>query len=80
MDRIAKQLEKFSPKERARVKKLLLAIKSGQLSGIDIKKLKGFNDIFRARLGSIRVIFHRTDLGIKLLSLGRRNDHTYDGV
>lgn len=78
MDKIAKALRKLSTKEQKTIKALLLKVKSGQLSGLDIKKLKDRDDIYRVRKGDLRIIFHRANDGvIKILALERRSDTTY---
>jgi len=77
MDQISKELAKLSLKERAMVKKMLVILRQENTTGLDIKKLKGHSDVFRLRVGSVRMIYRRTSTGIKLLTLGRRNDHTY---
>jgi len=76
-DKIDKALEKLSEKEKTKLKELLSSLKKGVLLNIDVKKLKGRDDIFRIRKGKIRVIFRKTENEIKILSLERRNDITY---
>ena len=76
-DKIDKALEKLSEKEKTKLKELLSSLKKGVLLNIDVKKLKGRDDIFRIRKGKIRVIFRKTENEIKILSLERRNDRTY---
>ena len=50
-DRIEKSLRKLSEKERSAIKEILLMIRNNKLTGLDIKKLKGRDDIFRIRKG-----------------------------
>lgn len=57
MDKIAKALGKLSEEERKQLKGLLLAIKVGNLKKLDLKKLKGRDNIFRVRKGKLRIIF-----------------------
>ena len=76
-DKIDKALEKLSEKEKTKLKELLSSLKKGVILNIDVKKLKGRDDIFRIRKGKIRVIFRKTENEIKILSLERRNDRTY---
>jgi mRNA-degrading endonuclease RelE of RelBE toxin-antitoxin system len=78
MDKIAKALQKLSAEERGKIKSVLVAIKSGRTSGLDIKKLKGRQDVFRARKGQIRIIYRVIEKGaIYILAIERRNDNTY---
>ena len=77
MDRIDKALGKLSDKERTKLKQLLSQIAEGKTESLDIKKLKGQNDIFRARKGDIRVLYRVVGKQIFLLAIERRNDNTY---
>lgn len=77
MDKISKALKKLSVQERKELKVILGKIKSGELNGFDIKKLKGKDNIFRVRKGSIRIIFLK-DKDISILAIERKNDNTYN--
>lgn len=77
MDKIDKALNKLKEKEKTKLKNLLLRIDRGELKGLDIKKLKGKKDIFRVRHGDMRIIIHKIDNSIKILSLERRTNKTY---
>ena len=57
MDRIAKELGKLTEKERGKLKVILNKIQQGKFLGLDLKKLRGREDVFRARKGSMRIIF-----------------------
>ncbi len=77
MDKIKKTLRKLTSKERDRVKGILKQLNSRNISGLDIKKLKGREDIFRARKGDIRIIYQLTKKGIFILAIERRSEKTY---
>lgn len=78
VDKITKVLRKLSVKERKQIKALLNLLGHNQLNHLHIKKLKGRSDIFRARQGSVRVIFRKTKRGTtKILAVERRTDVTY---
>lgn len=77
MDRIDKELAKLSDKEREQVQRILVAIIAGETSGLTIKKLKGRDDVYRARKGSIRVIYRIREGVPFLLVIERRNEQTY---
>ena len=77
MDKIDKALNKLRPKEKQIFKKLLSDIRAGALSGYDIKKLKGRDDIYRIRKGDMRIIFYKTNGSFKIVSVERRSDTTY---
>ena len=77
MDRIQKALKKLSEKEKAQVKTLLQRLRSNQLQGLDIKKLKGHSDILRVRKGDIRIIYRQKADDIFVLAIERRSEKTY---
>ncbi|KKU07324.1 MAG: hypothetical protein UX10_C0012G0006 [Candidatus Magasanikbacteria bacterium GW2011_GWA2_45_39] len=76
-DKIQKSLDVLSEKEKEAVKNLLIKIKTGRLLGVDLKKLKGREDIYRARKGKIRIIYRTSAKGIYLLAIERRSENTY---
>lgn len=78
MDKIEKEIEKLSEKEKKSIKKILLDIKSEKFSGYDFKKLKGNDNIFRIRKGKIRIIFRKNSNGCSILTIERRSNNTYN--
>jgi mRNA-degrading endonuclease RelE of RelBE toxin-antitoxin system len=79
MDKIAKALNKLSAEERQIIKSIILKIKKSSLSGLDLKKLKNRDDIFRVRKGKLRIIFRRrADGHYFILAIERRSDKTYN--
>lgn len=77
-DKIKKALAKLSPKERIVLESILGKIISNNLSGLDVKQLKGNKNIYRVRVGTIRVIFTKESTeDIKLLEISRRSEKTY---
>ncbi|MDP2668633.1 MAG: hypothetical protein Q8P07_02250 [bacterium] len=77
MDRIEKAVAKLSSKEREWVRAILEQIGQKQTDNLDIKKLKGREDVFRARKGDIRIMYRIEKEKIFLLVIERRNDNTY---
>lgn len=78
MDRISKQLGKLSEKERKKLKAILYLLNQGKFSGLDIKKLKDRQDLFRVRKGDIRIIFRvLKNRQIFILAVERRSEDTY---
>ena len=78
MDKISKALKKLTIKEKEIVKTILEKIKNNSISDLDIKKLKGYDNIFRARKGKIRIIFSKVDENnINILTIEKRQDRTY---
>ncbi|HCC22692.1 TPA: type II toxin-antitoxin system mRNA interferase toxin, RelE/StbE family [Candidatus Falkowbacteria bacterium] len=78
MDKILKALSKLTPDERKKIKILLQKIKTNNLADCDIVKLKGENSIYRIRSGKIRIIFIKDKTSIRLLTIERRSDTTYN--
>ena len=56
---------------------MLFKINEGNFQKLDLKKMKARDDIFRVRKGNIRIIFHKKDNDIKILSIERRTTTTY---
>ena len=78
MYKIKKAIEKLTPKEREKIKSIMIMIKSRRFKNLDIKKLKGRDDIFRVRKGRLRVIYGADQKGnIFILAIERRSDITY---
>ena len=77
MDKVEKALNKLGAKERKRVKEILFRIEKSNFQNLDVKKLKGREDVFRLRQGGIRIIFCRKDNSIKVLMIERRSSKTY---
>lgn len=77
MDRISKFLKKLTRTERAKVEQALSMLLGGKVDSLDIQKLKGIEDIYRVRIGEVRIIFRKTGDVILILEISRRNQHTY---
>ena len=52
-------------------------IAAGTFDGLDVRKLKGYEHLFRVRVGKYRIICSYTENGYLVTSIGRRNDTTY---
>jgi len=76
-DRITKALDRLSDKERKKIKATLRLIELGRLDGMDIKKLKAREDVYRVRKGDIRIIFLKADFETYILAIERRSGTTY---
>lgn len=77
MPSLKKSLSKFSKEERELIEFLIKVIISLRWRGLDIKKLKGCQDVFRVRKGNIRIIFTKNKKDIFILSIDRRRESTY---
>ncbi|MFH1404922.1 MAG: hypothetical protein ABIH21_02370 [Patescibacteria group bacterium] len=78
VDKIDKEIDKYTQKERAVVKAILNQIKTGQLNNLDVVKLKNQNNIYRVRKGRVRIIFQKLENKTKILAVERRSDTTYN--
>ncbi len=77
MDDVSKFLQKLTKSEREKIITLLRKLIEGDLSGLDIKKLKGLEGIFRVRAGRIRIIYRALATGVEVLQVGFRSEDTY---
>ena len=57
MPNLKKLLSKFNKAERRAIESLIESIVSFNWRGLDVKKLKGYENIFRVRKGKLRIIF-----------------------
>ena len=78
MDKISKFLKKLPKDSRYRLEQLISQILIGDLSGLDVKKLKGEINLFRVRKGDLRIIFLKTKDTVRIIDIDRRNDTTYN--
>ena len=62
-------LDKQTKKQSARIKRAINALPSG-----DIKKLKGIENGYRLRVGSIRVLFEKDGDKIHVVKIDNRGD------
>lgn len=77
MDEISKFARKLKKDEALKLFNAIDFVRSNQLSGLDIKKLKSGKSIYRARVGRMRIHFLKTDQGNVIVKVGFRNDNTY---
>ncbi|HCM52328.1 TPA: hypothetical protein DIS56_04375 [Candidatus Saccharibacteria bacterium] len=77
MNKVEKLLQKLDPKTRARVEQALLHLANNRLEELDIKKIKGTNDIFRIRVGRHRIVIRQVDQKFNLITIAKRDEKTY---
>lgn len=77
MDKIEKTLRKLNAGEKSRIKRVLTKLSTGEFKDLNIKKLKGREDIFRVKSGNIRIIYRFQGGNIFILSIDRRRENTY---
>ena len=78
MDQPSKFLHTLSEKERGRIERVWARVLRGDIAGLQVRKLKGFNTLFRIKIGRIRIIFVR-DGGTPpiIIRIAHRADTTY---
>lgn len=79
MDKLSKFLERLSAKERKKVKGILQQLTTKNFLGLNIKKLKSRDDIYRVRKGDLRIIYRIGEEEVFILTIERRSGKTYRG-
>ncbi|MCL2280624.1 hypothetical protein FWC31_01930 [Candidatus Saccharibacteria bacterium] len=80
-DKITKFLaRKLSAKQRAVIDEVWTKILSGDLTGLDAKKLQGRDFLYRVRVGRIRIIYFNDNESIRMIHIGYRDEQTYRDV
>lgn len=74
---IQKFIAKLSRHEKDFVADLIEKVISGNITGLNIKKLEGHTSTFRLRKGHFRIIYSKKDSGIEIVSVTRRSESTY---
>ena len=77
MSKLKKLLSKFDKEERRIIETLIERIISLNWRSLKVKKLKGYQDIFRVRKGKIRISFAKEENNISVFSIDRRSEDTY---
>lgn len=77
VDRMMKVLKKLSKTERTEVDQVVELILMNQLGDLDVKKLKGTDNVYRVRKGNIRIIFRKVTPVNRLVAIERRSEKTY---
>lgn len=78
MDAIRKALRKLDDRERKWVKEILAKLHTRRFKCLDIKKLKGREDIFRVRKGDVRIVYRVSEKReIFVLAVERRSEKTH---
>lgn len=77
MDKIYKLLRKIKPKEAGLLAVAIEKIVNNDVIGLNIKKLKEHNDIFRVRVGNYRIIYRKTNTSTFIIEISKRDENTY---
>lgn len=77
MEKWKKQLRKIPRGNRGSIYAALMLIFARDFSTLDRLQLKGYQNIFRIRVGNYRIIYHDDGKKITLKAIPRRNENTY---
>lgn len=77
MEQWMKQLRKIPRNSRNRICAALTRLLARDFSTLDRLQLKGYENIFRIRVGNYRIIYHDDDEEITLKAITRRDESTY---
>jgi len=80
MDKLEKALQKLSSAEREKVREILEKLAAGNAEHLDVKKLKGRNEVFRVRKGSVRIIYRVDGSKTFVVAIERRGKNTYKNL
>ncbi len=80
MDQIQKQWQKIPKKERTKIREIFVKLKKREFDKLNRKKLKGYEDIYRVRVGNYRIIYFDNGEKIIIKYLKRRNEITYKEI
>ncbi|MBI2547165.1 MAG: type II toxin-antitoxin system RelE/ParE family toxin [Candidatus Aenigmarchaeota archaeon] len=69
---VSRELERFSGKLKARIKEKLKILEDGFSFALDIKKLKGYQNHYRLRVGDLRILFYLEGMSIIVYKIGKR--------
>jgi len=76
-DKVTKFLRKLNEAELLRVKSIIALILAEEVGGLNVKKLSGHADLYRVRVGRIRIIFRVGERGNQVVQVAFRDDQTY---
>lgn len=73
-NKIQKFINSLDQKTKTRLTKRIFLLKESPYKGSDVKKLKGFNALYRLRLGKIRVIFKFNNATVEIVDINYRGN------
>ncbi len=80
MHKIDKFLARLDADRRQKVLGIVERIKKGDFSGLDMRKLQGSSDVYRVRIGRVRIKFIMDASGIRIFSIDNRGENTYRNI
>ena len=80
MGNIEKQLRRILGRDRERIFAVIEKLMHRDFSALDRKKLKGYESIFRIRIGNYRILYYDDGENMLLKTIKRRNESTYNDL
>lgn len=77
MHKIDKFLARLDADRREKVLAIVEGINKGNFSGLDMRKLQGSSDVYRVRVGRVRIKFAMNVSGVRIFSIDNRGENTY---
>lgn len=77
MDQIQKQWRKLSVKDRQGIRQVFEKLVVRDFTNLDRKRLKGYEHIYRVRIGNYRLVYFDDGEEIILKYLKKRDERTY---
>jgi mRNA-degrading endonuclease RelE of RelBE toxin-antitoxin system len=76
-DSIAKFLAKLPSAQVELLLSLVRRLTVRDYYGLDVKQLKGQQNMYRLRKGRVRIVFYQDESSFRLVSVSNRDDQTY---
>ena len=80
MEKWRKQLGKIPSNYEERMDTVIALIFARNFSGLDWKKLRGYENLFRVRVGIYRIIYRDDGKEIAIISISPKGDSTYNDL
>ena len=77
MNKNEKFLNKISLSEKEKILSIINVIVVDDLYSLDLKKLRGLDNIYRVRVGKFRIKFKKHSNFNEIIEISKRNDNTY---
>ena len=78
MNKWLKYVKRLRKKEQIRLLETVGSIMNGQIKTLDIKKLCGYLNLYRVRVGRYRIVFEVQGEQNAIIKIDNKDDHTYD--
>ena len=80
MDKVEKLFRKILKKDRQQILATMFLIEKKEMALLDVKKLEGGSNRYRARVGKYRVVFKKEGKQNIVIEVNLRNEKTYSNL